>query len=303
MSTSRATLPRRSPSNNSVIVMGRGRGLGAVLRAIRDLDLDLTVLVAVAERESEPSSALGPPAAAGELRRSLEALTDDRVALARALRRPLAIDRLGRHPLGNLMIQSLASAFGDLAEASTWLGGQLGIRGAVLPVTAEPIHYRLVAERSGGPGSSRIEFVPSDPAVAPAVLTAIGRAHQILLAPGSLYRSVLMSCAVPAVRAALEAAPGRIVRISNIDGEAARPPGDPGEVLRRHAVRVDAVLYDPAVMLQRPADRLARSGAELIPHRLTGPVPGVHDQDLLCAALVEIIGAGVTSRPSASRPD
>jgi uncharacterized cofD-like protein len=283
--------------------MGRGRGLGAVLRAIRDLDLDLTVLVAVAERESEPSSALGPPAAAGELRRSLEALTDDRVALARALRRPLAIDRLGRHPLGNLMIQSLASAFGDLAEASTWLGGQLGIRGAVLPVTAEPIHYRLVAERSGGPGSSRIEFVPAEPAVAPAVLAAIGRAHQILLAPGSLYRSVLMSCAVPAVRAALEAAPGRIVRISNIDGEAARPPGDHGEVLRRHGVRVDAVLYDPAVMLQRPADQLARSGAELIPHRLTGPVPGVHDQDLLCAALAEIIGAGITSRPSASRPD
>lgn len=276
-----------------------------MLRAIRDLDLDLdlTVLVAVAERESEPSSPVGPPAAAGELRRSLEALTDDRVALARALRRPLAIDRLGRHPLGNLMIQSLASAFGDLAEASNWLGGQLGIRGAVLPVTAEPIRYRLVTAHGGAPRSSRIEFLPSDPAVAPAVLAAIGRANEILLAPGSLYRSVLTGCAVPAVRAALEASPARIVRIFNIDGEAARPAGDDGEVLRRHNVRVDAVLYDPAVMLQRPADQLARSGAELIPRRLIGAIPGVHDRELLRAALVTIIRADITSRPSASRPD
>ena len=57
-----------------------------------------------------------------DLRRSLESLSGEEGALVRAIRRPLTIERLGKQPLGNLVIASVASAFGDYETASRWLG-------------------------------------------------------------------------------------------------------------------------------------------------------------------------------------
>ena len=51
----------------------------------------------------------------------------------------MTIERLGRQPLGNLMIGSVARAFGDYGTATKWLGEKLGVAGAVLPATTQPV--------------------------------------------------------------------------------------------------------------------------------------------------------------------
>ena len=112
----------------------------------------------------------GEGPAVGDMRRSLISLADDDVALARAFARPLSIDRLGRHPLGNLVIRSVADALGGLEQASEWLGEQLGISGRVLPASAEPVSLLAEAgnqvihgERAIGAARMRIRRVGFSP--------------------------------------------------------------------------------------------------------------------------------------------
>jgi 2-phospho-L-lactate transferase/gluconeogenesis factor (CofD/UPF0052 family) len=268
-----------------VAVLGRGRGLGTVLRALRARGVRLDAIVASARPagfDASQDAASAPDVT--ELRRSLQALTDDRVALSRALRRPLMIDRLGRHPLGDLLLGSLAAAFGDLAEASTWLGEQLGIDGSVLPVTTEPLMYAI--------DDGRLRFSPERPVVSPAVTGAVRDARLVLLAPGDLFAGVLAAAAVPAVAGALVGARGRVVWIANL-APASETLSDQLSTIRRHGVRVDAVLCDPRAPLcaADPAGgRLVADGVVLIPRSLCGPKADAHDRELLGDALTELLG-------------
>jgi uncharacterized cofD-like protein len=287
-------------------VLGGGHGLASVLRALRDDDAELTVIVTVADDggSSGDLRRRRGGAAVGDLRRSLVALTGGEVALARAFTRPLTINRLGCHPLGNLVIQSLAEAFGDLGSATQWLCERLGISGLVLPATGEPVS--LIAEMRGKvvhgesaigatPGEiRRLRFVPERPKVPDAVLEAIGQANWVLLAPGSLFTSVLAASAVPDVASALARTSARVLWICNLEPDAIETAGmtasDHLAALRRHGVRVDSVLYDPAATLRFDAAQLANQHLEPLARPLRNGAPGVHDPALLRAVLDELFG-------------
>jgi uncharacterized cofD-like protein len=231
-----------------------------------------------------------------DLRRSLEALSDEDGPLLRAIRRPLRIQRLGRHPLGNLVIASAASAFDDYGRASVWLGEQLGIEGAVLPATRKPVQWQIepVEDKSEADRSSRLRFTGGRVDSPPAAVEAIETSQYAMLAPGSLYGSVLATAAVPDLAAALSTVPARVLWIANLT-----PDSDQGanmtamehlRVLRQHGVRVDSVLYDPSAPLGFDASELADYGVEAIPRALrSSRDPRVHDPKRLQAALGELI--------------
>lgn len=302
-------------------MLGGGHGLASVLRALRDDGAELTVIVTVADDggSSGDLRRRRGGAAVGDLRRSLVALTGDEDALARAFTRPLTINRLGCHPLGNLVILSLAEAFGDLGSATQWLGERLGISGLVLPATGEPVS--LIADMGGRlvhgesaigatPGEIRhLRFVPERPKVPDGVLEAIGRADWVLLAPGSLFTSVLAASAVPDVASALARTAARVVWICNLEPDAVETAGmsasDHLTVLRRHGVRVDSVLYDPAATLRFNADQLAGQRLQLLARPLRNGHPSVHDPALLRAALDELFACagdrGAASDASAAK--
>ncbi|HEY1715727.1 MAG TPA: 2-phospho-L-lactate transferase CofD family protein [Solirubrobacteraceae bacterium] len=289
-------MPRQSPSSERVVTVGRGRGLGVVLRALVGLRSELTVIVATAEYvgPGAPKSRPGPSPAVGELHQALEALAGDEVALSRAMRRPLKLDRLGRHSLGNLMIHSLASGFGDLGRASAWLGAQLGIDGEVLPATVEPLRFTVRSQpaRAAQPWTKALDclrFIPQEPEIPPQAASAIGAADTILLAPGSLFRGMLVAAAVPDIARALESAPAWVVWICNLEPEEGETAGDQLDVLLRHGVRIDAALYDPDSGLGRSAERLADRGVETIPRSMRADNARRHDKELLRLALIELM--------------
>jgi uncharacterized cofD-like protein len=296
--------------NSSLVVLGRGRGLGSVLRTVRDFDNPLTVVVATAEcADGSPADQNGEPALS-ELRRSIDALTDDRAALARALRRPLTLDHLESHPLGNLVLGSLASAFGDLGVASIWLGDQLGINGAVVPATIDPLSYVIEPERrvsrraelAGGPELRRLRLIPERPETSRTSIDAIAEADLILLAPGDLFGGVLAVSAIPVIRQAVRAAPGRVLWVANREFEAGDSLNDQLDALQRHQVRVDAVLFDPEIEPSVLSDRLADHGVEAVPRRLGSDGAGEYSYELLGAALIELLDGLSTSTPGGSRP-
>jgi uncharacterized cofD-like protein len=311
MSTSRETLPRQSRSNSSVVVLGAGRGLASVLRALRDEDSRLTAIVSIAYDGTDGGDDRHrlTSAAVEDLRRSLEALTGEEGALLRAIRRPLTIERLGRHQLGNLMIASVATAFGDYGRASTWLGEQLGVGGAVLPATVEPVQRQieLVEETptAGSPSDSgrkvsRLRFAGGRTESPDAAVAAIEHAQWALLAPGSPYRSMISTAGAPDLVRALRSTRARVLWIANLEpgsGEGAKMAAiDQLLALRSHGIRVDAVMHDPAATFTFDPAELTGYGVESVPRELRSTTdPGVHDPDRLRLALRRLIGSRPTS--------
>jgi uncharacterized cofD-like protein len=298
-----------------IATLGGGHGTSAVLRALRGHDLDLTVIVTVADdggSSGELRRRWGGPAV-GDMRRSLIALTreDDRVG--QALAAPVTIARFGRHPLGNLVLVALNRAFGNLETASEWLGGELGLSARVLPATAQPVS--LVATAAGAlirgesaigaarGGIGTLGFDPAQPAVPSHVIDAIDGADYVLLAPGSLFTSVLAVGALPGIRSALARTEATVIWICNLEPQIPETAGlaasDHLLALRRHGLRIDYVLYDPAAALHFTPSQLAALDLPGLPRPLMSTNPGRHDPALLSAALRELFsGARPALTPS-----
>jgi 2-phospho-L-lactate transferase/gluconeogenesis factor (CofD/UPF0052 family) len=260
-----------------------------VLRALRGQGTPLTVIVSIAYQAGNGDDVQRriTGASVEDLRRSLEALSGEERPLLRAIRRPLTIERLGRHPLGNLVIASAASAFEDYGRASVWLGEQLGIEGAVLPATREPVRWEIDPSR-------RLRFTGDRLDSPAAAIHAIERSQCAMLAPGSLYRSVLATAAVPDLATALSMAPSRVLWIANLAPGSDEPPNttamDHLRALKLNGIRVDSVLYDPSAELTRDATALERDGVEAIPRAVRSTRdPRRHDPKRLRAALGELI--------------
>lgn len=310
-------MPQQSRSPNGVVVLGAGRGLGSVLRALGAVKGPLTVIVSIAyegQGGDEPEQRLKGEGV-GDLRRSLETLSQGPDPLLRALRRPLTIERLGRHPLGNLAIASAAAALGDYGQASLWLGEQLGIEAAVLPATTEPVRREVERFRQSDPGQPTggpelpllmLRFVGETIESPRPAVAAIKQARWALLAPGNMYRSVLATAAVPDIAAALRGTPARVVWIANLEPDPQEPANltaiDHLEILRAHDVRVDAVLHDPAAALKCDPAELERRGLESVSRPLCSTrSPATHDPKRLRSALADLIGLVPTQGPVGER--
>jgi uncharacterized cofD-like protein len=296
--------------NNSIVVLGGGRGLESVLRALRGADIRLTVIVSIAydgEHGRDPRQRL-TGAGVEELRRSLEALSGEG-PLLRAIRRPLTVEQLGRHPLGNLALASAAAALGDYSQASIWLGEQLGIVGAVLPATIEPTRPQIkgveqVAMFKPSRGRRRnvrkLRFVGERTRSPDAAIAAIEEADWVLLAPGALYGSLLPTAAVPDLSAAITRTSARVVWIANLEPDPLPGPSlsaiEHLLVLRMHGVRVDLVLHDESATLKFDPVELIRNGAEPVSRALRSRTdPGLHDPEQLRTALSPLLSLRPTS--------
>ena len=301
-------------SNDQVVTLGGGRGLACVLSALRDGDMRLTVITSIADegdREHDARQRLTGPV--GDLRRSLEALSDEDAALLHAIRRPLTVDGVGRHPLGDLTLTAVADALGGYGRASIWLGNQLGIEGAVLPATIEPARRRIEeigltepGEATGQRGSvvRRLRFMDGRTESPEAATAAIRSARWVLLTPGGLYRHILSTCAVPDLAAALTDTSARVVWIANLEPDPRDAPGltatDHLLALRLHGVRVDAVLHDPSATLAFDASELAAIGLDSVTRPLrSASDPGRHDPERLHAALSDLLAAHPLEQPAA----
>jgi uncharacterized cofD-like protein len=283
-----------------IAVLGGGHGVAAVLSALRDAPVELTAIVTTADdggSSGDLRRRFGGPAV-GDLRRSLIALSDGTNLLATVMSRPLQT-RYGRHPVGNLLIQSLMDSLGDLESSSRWLGQWLGISGCVLPASVEPVRLladtgdRLIAGESAiGDAADRIvrlRFDPQWPRTPFAAVQAIQGADWVLLAPGSLYTSTLATSALPQIVSALARTAARVLWLCNLDPGRGETVGMTAEdhlaALRAHGVRVDGVLYDPNAKLHFDAPALARNRLVGFAHTLQAGRFPVHDPSLLGAVL------------------
>ncbi|HSH23506.1 MAG TPA: 2-phospho-L-lactate transferase CofD family protein, partial [Acidimicrobiales bacterium] len=134
----------------------------------------------------------------------------------------------------------------------------------------------------------RVSIVPADVQPPPAALEALAGADQVVLGPGSLFTSVLAALAVPALKQAVGASPGRRVYVCNLGPQEAETAGFDAaahvEALLDHGVEIDAVLCDPRFVPTRPLP-------VPVHHReLADPDSRAHDPARLAGALADLLG-------------
>jgi uncharacterized cofD-like protein len=283
----------RQGGGRRVVAIGGGTGLPIVLAALKRYlggrVASLTAVVTVTDdggssgRLREELQVLPP----GDIRNCLVALADVEPLMAELFQFRFPGDgALAGHSFGNLFLAALTQVTGSFLQAIRISGKVLAVRGTILPSTLESVRLggeladgRIVLGESSlarqGVPIRRVFLEPSRAPALPEVLEAIAHAHVVVLAPGSLYTSLIPNLLVSGVADALRAAAALKIYVANLMTE----PGETAglslaahlETLYAHAGRG---IVDGVVVHSRPfpGDVLAR-------YARVGAVPVAADRE------------------------
>lgn len=220
-----------SQAEFSVVAVGGGTGLSALLRGLKLHNVDITAIVTVADDGGSTGrirNVFNMPAP-GDIRNCLVALADAESLMGRLFhyRFDQEESELAGHSFGNLFITAMTQVTGSFDQAVIESAQVLNVRGRVLPSTVENV--TLCAEMADGttlrgestiahekPAISRIFLEPDSPDAYSPALAAILKANLIILGPGSLYTSVLPNLMVDGVREAIQWSSAPTVYVCNV---------------------------------------------------------------------------------------
>jgi uncharacterized cofD-like protein len=293
------------PDGPAVVALGGGHGLSVVLRAAREYAGTITGVVSVAD-DGGSSGRLrrdfGVPAP-GDLRRCLVALAGSDTVWRDAFEHRFGGGELGGHALGNLVIVGLTETLGDFSAALQEAGRLLDAVGRVFPATADAVVLKADVEGEAVEGQvavqnsagriRRVELVPSDAGAPAEAIAAIASADQVVLAPGSLYTSLLPVLCVRDLRTAVGAAPGRVLQVANLRPQQPETTGldatDHLLAVKEHGARVDAFLYQRDGALAADDAVIRDWGVDPVPADVARTDGLVHDPGKLAAALQALL--------------
>lgn len=287
----------------SVVALGGGRGLATVLSAVRRYAGSITAVVSVAD-DGGSSGRLrqthGVPAP-GDLRKCLVALSEPDTVWREGFEHRFRGGELDGHALGNLIIVGLTQTMGDFAQALDEVCRLLKCAGRVLPATCDPITLMAEVGDSGATVEGqvalssavepirRVHIVPEDAKGHPEAITAIELADQVILAPGSLYTSLLPVLCVRGVRDAIANSRGKVIHACNLRPQHPETSGlDATDHLRAvldHGGRVDTFLYQAHGRLVADEPEIRNLGIEPVAADLAVSDGNTHDLARLARAL------------------
>lgn len=215
-----------------VVVIGGGTGTFTILQALRDLSFDLTAIVSTADDGGSTGilrDELGvlPP---GDLRQALVALSTDQTVLRDLLNYRFTEGSLKGHSFGNLLISALEKITGSFDRAILEAGRVLAVKGSVLPVTTDHMHLRAetvqgkiiqgehtIEEHLWAEGEPLTRFwVEPRCVLHPLARQAIERADLIIVAPGSVYTSLIPNFLVDGMGEALHQTRAKVAYVVNL---------------------------------------------------------------------------------------
>jgi uncharacterized cofD-like protein len=216
--------PRPSPR---IVVIGGGTGTFNLLSRLKYYTQDITVLVSMFDNggsggQLRDEYGVLPP---GDVRQCL-------VALSNAPKiRDLFSYRFGEgsfdgHTFGNLFLTAVNKMTDDFGKGIELASQIMALTGRVVPVTFEKAHIIIQDGDQEVVGEHLIEKakfghhpkVLLRPSVAanPEALKAIGQADLIVIAPGSLYESLISNLLVGGIREAIQSSSAKVVQVINL---------------------------------------------------------------------------------------
>jgi len=212
-----------------IAVIGGGTGLSTILRGLKKFPIDITAIVTVADDGGSSGSLrdeldIPPP---GDVRNVLVALSESEPLVQELFQyRFEEGNGLSGHPTGNLLIAAMTNITGNFATAIGSLSEVLNVRGRVLPVCNEALC--LCAEYEDGSmamgesnipkvdkGIKRVFYERACSALDEAV-RAILDADMVVLAPGSLYTSIIPNLLFEEMKNAIRDSSAQCVYCCNI---------------------------------------------------------------------------------------
>ncbi len=236
-----------------IVTIGGGTGQAVLLRGLKGYTNNLTAIVTVVDdggssgRLRREFGALPP----GDVRQCIGALAIAEPLMTRMLNYRFSKgDGLEGHSLGNLMMLAMADLTGNFESGIRELSRVLAVRGQILPSTLESVKLcaeledgrTISGESAVGDAGSAIKRVYLDrqhPTAFSEASQAILDADYIILAPGSLYTSLLPNLLVPEISQAVAESKALKLYICNVATE----PGETThygveehlEALKQHA--------------------------------------------------------------------
>ena len=216
-----------------IAAIGGGTGLSTLLRGLKRYTKNITAIVTVADdgggsgRLRQDLGMLPP----GDIRNCLEALANAEPLMAQLMHYRFPEGELAGQSFGNLFLAALNGIMPSFDRAVESLSQVLAITGRVLPVTNENI--QLEAEFENGArvvGESRIfqckqeqdcrirrvNLLPSRPKALPEAVEAIREAEMVVLAPGSLYTSIIPNLLVDGIVEAIRESRALKIYVCNV---------------------------------------------------------------------------------------
>lgn len=209
--------PEQGPK---IVGIGGGTGLSTLLRGLKLYTRNITAIVTVADDGGSTGMLrqdLGM-AAPGDIRSCLQSLANCEPLMAQLMAYRFADGTLAGQSLGNLLLAALNDIMPSFDKAVAGLSKVLAITGRVLPVTNENVQLEATFENGATVlGESHIFYckkeqdcriqsvrlLPEHPKALDAAVEAIHSADMIVLAPGSLYTSIIPNLLVDGIADAI----------------------------------------------------------------------------------------------------
>src|SRR3989338_3276043 len=217
----------------NVVVIGGGTGTHTVLKGLKLYDwLNLTAIVSMADNGGSTGilrDELGvlPP---GDIRQCLVALSESDQLMRDLFNYRFGTGQLKGHNFGNLFLSALEKVTSSFDQAVSKTSEVLKIKGRVVPVTLESTHLYGVlkngkvlngehavttANLRGHDQINRVFLKPRVQASAKA-LAAIREANLIVVAPGTLYSSIIPIFLVNGIAKAIHNSKAKKIVVCNL---------------------------------------------------------------------------------------
>lgn len=266
-----------------IVVIGGGTGLSTILRGLKRFPMDITAIVTVADDGGSSGTLredfdVPPP---GDIRNVLVALSDAEPLVNELFQYRFEEGTgLTGHPVGNLLLAAMTNITGNFARAVQNLSEVLNVRGRILPVCNEALclcaEYddgEVVTGESNIPNPDkkikRVYYENSCSALKEAV-KAVKEADLVVLAPGSLYTSIIPNLLFSEIRQIIESTKAKFVYCCNIMSQPGETTGfsvsDHIKSIEEHVGFrfVDSVLVNDAKVKPSVVKRYHKDGSHPI---------------------------------------
>ncbi|ALX50382.1 gluconeogenesis factor YvcK family protein [Lentibacillus amyloliquefaciens] len=228
-----------SQKNPSVVVVGGGTGMPVLLRGLKDLPIDLTALVTVADDGGSTGRLRNEMAipAPGDIRNVIAALSDAEPMLLELFQHRFNVGNgLSGHSMGNLLLAAMTSVTGNFFTGIQEISRVLNVKGEIYPISNDSMSLyakmedgTVVSGESNIPlANKKIERVflsPQPVRPLPNAVEAIEKADLVIVAPGSLYTSILPNLIIPQIDVALGNTKANVVYVCNVMTQAGETTG------------------------------------------------------------------------------
>ena len=305
-------------AQHRLVALGGGTGLPVILRAAKSLGMKPTAVVSMADdggstgRLRQELNMLPP----GDVRNCLTALSSpSKLEIAHLVDyRFTRGEGINGHSLGNLMLAAAADDMGSFEHAVKLFEKLLEVEGRVLPSSYEPLilhGFDRKGEEIYGQASltcsttaiASVSLSPANASANPEALAALRKADSVVIAPGSLFTSIIPNLLIPDIIKTLRESTARLVfccNVSNMKGETANfTVKDYISTLEKYGLedRIDAVLLPYSMHDEDSVMHLESKGIQVVITALAAAQnPQYHDEHKLASALPAVIALSPDSR-------